>query len=129
MVSWLIIVALVLILIIFLKVRTFQHKFYLTLIIVLVLFFYITGSRVIAQNNIDVNSFDGMVSATKVYFSWLGSIFTNTKALVGNAINMDWDSSETTPPPEQIEEAEEVIENTTELADEAVENITELEEK
>jgi hypothetical protein len=67
-----------------------QHKLYAILVILLVIFFYTTTSRLVQQNNIDVKTFDGMVIAGKLYVNWLGHVLSNTKALIGNALKMDW---------------------------------------
>jgi len=79
-----------LLVLLFLKAKTMQHKTYAILITVMLIFFYVTGSKIIAENNVDLKTFDGMVTAGKLYFSWLGHVLQNTKVLIGNAVKMDW---------------------------------------
>lgn len=90
MVSWLIIAVLIVLVFLFFKTKTIQHKTYSIIIILFLLFFYVTGSRVIAQNKVDIGTFDGMVTAGKLYVGWIGQVLKNTKDLAGNAIKMDW---------------------------------------
>lgn len=67
-----------------------KHQFTAVLIILLLLFLYITISDIVRANQIDLKSFDGLVNATKLYFIWLGNAFSNLKVIVGNVIHMDW---------------------------------------
>jgi len=90
MVSVIVIGVLIILVFLFFKAKSFQHRIYTILIVAFILFFYVSGSRVIAENNVDVTSFNGMVTAGKLYVGWLGNIFENTKDIVGNAIKMDW---------------------------------------
>lgn len=93
---WIIIAALIVLAFAFLRLRHFKHKAFLILVIVLLLFFYITGSRVIAEHNIDLKSVSGIEHGFKVYFAWLGGAFDNVKVLTANAVNMDWTSKNQT---------------------------------
>jgi len=95
MVEWLVLGILIVMLLIFFKTKRFQHKFYAILILVLLIFFYTTGSKIIKENNINIKTFDGMVTAGKLYFSWLGHILGNVKTLTGNVIKMDWGGNST----------------------------------
>jgi len=90
MVNFVILAVLVFLVLLFLKAKTMQHKTYAILITVMLIFFYVTGSKIIAENNVDLKTFDGMVTAGKLYFSWLGHVLQNTKVLIGNAVKMDW---------------------------------------
>ena len=90
MVDFIIIAVLVLLVFLFFQFKNMQHKTYAVIIIAFLLFFYISGSKIIAENNVDVTSFNGMVTAGKLYASWLGHVLKNTKNLVGEVIKMDW---------------------------------------
>jgi energy-coupling factor transporter transmembrane protein EcfT len=91
---WVIIIAILLTYFIF-KAKHVHNKFYLTSIIVLLIFFFISASIVISTNNIDVTSIDGMVTASKAYFRWVGNVIGNSRTIVGDAIRMDWSSANT----------------------------------
>jgi hypothetical protein len=90
MVSWLVIGILILLVLAFFKAKRVQHKFYTILLIFLLIFFYVSWSKVIAENNIDIKSFEGILVAGKLYFKWVGHVINNAKTLAGRAIKMDW---------------------------------------
>ena len=92
----LIIVAIVILgLLILLKVNHLKHKIVAVLLVLFLLFFYISFTAVAKNNSVELNSFQGMTSAVKLYFSWLGNMFGNLKTLTGNVIGMNWLSNET----------------------------------
>ncbi|MBI2630552.1 hypothetical protein HYW76_05625 [Candidatus Pacearchaeota archaeon] len=91
MIEWFIVGVLVLIVFTFLKFRHMQHRTLAVILIILLVFVAATGSKLVKDNNIDVKSFDGVVLAGKLYFSWMGQIFHNSKALVGSATKMNWE--------------------------------------
>jgi uncharacterized membrane protein YGL010W len=62
----------------------------ITLILLLLLFVYISASIVISKNHIEIKSASGMITAGKAYFQWIGHVIDNTKTVVGNVIKMDW---------------------------------------
>ncbi len=90
MVSWVILVVLVLVVAAFLKFRHMKHRFFLIIILLLLIFIYTTMSNVIKNNNLNVTTMNGMVTAGKLYFSWLGHIFGNVKDVTGDVIKMNW---------------------------------------
>ena len=75
---------------IFTELKRMRHKLWALLLIVLILFGYISFTVVLKDKNIDYHSFSGLMRAGKIYLIWIGSIFGNLKTIVGNAINMDW---------------------------------------
>jgi glucan phosphoethanolaminetransferase (alkaline phosphatase superfamily) len=98
MVNWLIVVGLVVVLLVLLRFRKMEHlktRVYVVVVIFLLIFFYLTISGVIEKNKVDIKTFDGVVSAGKLYFSWLGQVFTNSKVIAGNAVKMDWAGNST----------------------------------
>ena len=93
----LIIIALIIGALIFLlKARHFKHRISILLIMLLMLFFYFTFTFAIKDYSIDLKTTGGITSAVNIYFSWLGHAFDNVKTLTGNAIKMDWFSSNRT---------------------------------
>ncbi len=93
MIGWLIIVILVVVGIIILKMNHFKHRVWIVLLILLALFLYLSITVVYNKYDLELNSTKGVFSAVKIYFGWLSNGFQNMKALVGNAIKMDWTSS------------------------------------
>ncbi len=57
---------------------------------VLVVFLYFGAVIVFQDKDIDFTSYSGVMDATKLYFSWLGSIFGNFKTITAGAIQLDW---------------------------------------
>ena len=66
------------------------------LFVLLVLFLYISLTLVKTQNNLNFNSTEGVFSSIKVYLGWLANGFQNLKSITGNAIKMDWTSTDKT---------------------------------
>lgn len=89
---WLIGVAILVVFVItrLLHFRTWKHKLYVTLFVIVAIFIYSSFSSVIGGSNIDLKNPSGMLQATKLYLSWFGQAFGNLKTLTGNAIRMDW---------------------------------------
>ena len=48
------------------------------------------------KNSLDLKSTGGIFNAVKLYTGWLANGFQNLKSLVGNVINLDWESSNST---------------------------------
>jgi len=94
MLSWVIIVVLGLMAAALLKATHIKHRVTLILVILFALFLTMTISVVAKTNDLDVSSTDGFVDATKIYLAWLGNGFKNLRSLAGNAIKMDWTSTE-----------------------------------
>ena len=77
------------------EIKRLRHKVFAIFLIALVLFTYISFSITLKGQDIDYGSASGVLSATKLYFSWLASAFTNIKSITTQAINMDWISNKT----------------------------------
>lgn len=88
--NWLIIVILIALAFFFLRMKHTRHKIFMVFVILLLLFVYLTSSRVLTGQSINWKSIAGIETATKLYFSWLGSVFDNFKTVAGNAMKMDW---------------------------------------
>ena len=97
MISWIVVGMIVVIILVFAKIKHIKHKTFLILILLLILFFYITATKVIGQENVDLSSFGGIMNAGKIYFTWLVHAGGNAKSLAGEAIKMDWVGNVTNP--------------------------------
>lgn len=94
--NWLIIVALVALVYFFYnQTHHIKQRYTAIVVVVLLLVFYISFVQVTKGHDIDYSSMDGVQSAAKLYFSWLGTMFVNLKELSGNAVKMDWDANKT----------------------------------
>lgn len=88
---WLTVIVLAIVVIAIIKLVHVKHKVYAVLIVLLLVFLYLTGSHLIGQKGVDLSSGEGVVEAGKVYFTWIGHVFSNAKSLIGQAIKMDWE--------------------------------------
>ena len=75
------------------EIKRFKHKIFVILLIVLVIFSYVSFAVVAQDNELDFTSFSGVIEATKIYFSWLGSIFGNLKQITANVFKLDWSAN------------------------------------
>jgi hypothetical protein len=72
------------------EIKRLRHKLFALFLIALILFTYISFTVTLKGQNIDLATITGWVSASKLYLSWLGSIFENLKEVTAQVINMDW---------------------------------------
>lgn len=93
MISWIVIVVIVVLAIIFLKMNHFRHKMWILLVVLFALFLYGTLYVVSIKSQLDFNSVGGFMGSMKVYGGWLANGFQNLKVLAGNAVKMDWTST------------------------------------
>ena len=96
MISWIIIVILVIVGMYVLKINHFKHRFWIIFLIFLAIFLYVSITVVHSKYDLDFKTFDGLSKSVKIYLGWLGNGFQNMKVLAGNAIKMDWTSSNQT---------------------------------
>lgn len=80
---------------VFIELKRFQHKLFAIVVIALILFTYLSASVIFKDKGLDFSSPEGMIEGTKVYFSWLGSLFGNFRSITSHAIQMDWGANET----------------------------------
>lgn len=80
---------------ILIELKRFRHKMFAVFLIGLILFFYLSGVFVFKGREVDFKSISGTIAVTKIYFSWLGSVFVNLKSITTNVIKMNWESNKT----------------------------------
>ena len=90
-----IIAALIIAIWIIIEVKRMRHKVFAVFLIVLILFLYISSTFVFKGQDIDFKTVSGMTTASKLYFTFLGSIFENIKSITTSAIKMDWKGNST----------------------------------
>ncbi len=90
--------------VIMIRMNHFRHKITILLLLVFALFLYTTITVVDKVNDFDLTTSEGFFDAGKVYLGWLGNGFSNLKSLAGNAIKMDWASTNGTFFSEEIEQ-------------------------
>ena len=70
--------------------QRFRHKILAIVLVLLIIFTYVSFSVVLKGKGIDFKTPEGLKDAGELYLSWLGSIFKNFKTITSNAIDMDW---------------------------------------
>ncbi len=70
--------------------KRMKHKILALLLVGLIIFTYVTFSISLKDKNIELDTIPGLVSAGKLYFSWLSSLFIKMKAITMYAIGLDW---------------------------------------
>lgn len=75
---------------ILLEIKRLKHKVLLIVLVFLMISLYFGAIVVFQDRNIDFTSYPGMIDATKIYFSWLGSVFGNIKVITAGATQLDW---------------------------------------
>ena len=89
-ITFIIIAVLVVAIWLIIEAKRLKHKVFAIVLIMLIIFTYISFAVVIKNNEIDLKTTSGWVSAGKLYFSWLGGIFTNVKSITAYAFKQDW---------------------------------------
>lgn len=56
----------------------------------IVLFFCFSFYHIYTNNNIDLKSYNGVVSAGKLYLTWFSSLFHNVGKITGYVVQQDW---------------------------------------
>jgi hypothetical protein len=75
------------------EIKRLKHKLFAFFLIGLILFSYLSFALVLKDTEIDIKTIGGLTSASKIYFSWLFSVFGNLKQITTHAIKMDWAST------------------------------------
>lgn len=75
------------------EVKRMKHKIFAILLIALILFSYVSSAYVFRGHDIQWNTIPGVFEGGKLYFSWLGSVFSNIKSVTLYTINMNWEGN------------------------------------
>ena len=81
---------------ILMEVKRLKHKLFAIFLVMLLILGFVSTTYIFKNQDIDYATLPGIVTATKIYFSWLVSIFNNTKTITANAIKMDWSADNST---------------------------------
>ena len=97
MISVILFIVVVLIAAIYLLVefKRLRHKLFAFFLIGVILFIYLSAFVALRGHDIDYKTIPGVIEATKIYWTWLGSAFGNVKSITTNAIKMNWGSNST----------------------------------
>jgi len=72
------------------EIKRLNHKIFAIFLIGLILFVYISVNFTLGKEDINLRSFSGIMQASKIYLSWLGSIFGNLVKVSSHAIKLNW---------------------------------------
>ena len=86
---------LILLIYVLVEVKRMRHKIFSMFLIGLILFSYFSASFIFTDQDIDFKTIPGVITASKLYFSWLGGVFGNIKQITAQAIRMDWGNNNT----------------------------------
>jgi hypothetical protein len=78
------------------ELKRLRHKIFAMFLIMVILSLYFSVTYVFREKDINLNTIEGMTSASKLYYSWLVSVFDNVKVITLNAIRMDWSTQNST---------------------------------
>ena len=88
--TFLIVIVMVVAIWILIELKRFKHKLFAVFVIVLILGTYLGFMTALKGQDVDLTTFEGIKTAGQLYYSWLGTVFTNIKSITANAIKMDW---------------------------------------
>ena len=77
------------------RFREIKHKLIFTILALFVVFTVIFFGGVYFSGDLSLTSFDGIVSAGKLYFAWLLNLFGNVKGITGYVMGQDWGANST----------------------------------
>lgn len=95
-ISWILIALVILIVFVFYKMRDFRHQVGLIVFAILIIFLLVSFGQLYASRNLDLNTFDGIMNAGKIYMAWLGAFGKNIIGMAGYAVHQDWTASNLT---------------------------------
>jgi|TARA_Y100000310_G_scaffold139631_1_gene138952 Ca2+/Na+ antiporter len=79
----------------FFKLTAFKYeKVWMYSIAFLLLFLLFTFLYVTSFNDVDISSFEGLVSGARLYFNWLVNLGNNAAEVTGNSFNFDGNFTE-----------------------------------
>ena len=87
-----VVAALVIAIWVLIEMKRMQHKVFAIVLIGLIIFSYVSAAVLFKDKEIDFKTTSGLMEASKIYFSWMGTIFGNFKQITANVIKMDWKS-------------------------------------
>ena len=95
LIQWAAVIFIVLLIFLLVKFKYVKHKLTWIIVFILIIIGYLGFFISTHGQNIDLNSVDGVMTAGKLYFSWLGNSFSNLKTISSNAVKLDWTSNNT----------------------------------
>ena len=76
------------------ELKRFRHKIFALFLIGIILFSYLSAALIFKDKEVDFTTIPGVLAAGRIYVSWLGTVFQNTKQITASVVDMDWGSNE-----------------------------------
>jgi len=76
--------------------KRMRHKIFALFLIGLIILSYVSVIFIFKGQDVDLKTIPGIISATRLYFSWMGGVFGNMRDITANVIKMDWGTNKTT---------------------------------
>ena len=76
------------------EIKRLKHKIFAIFLIALILFTYVSFTVSLRGEDIDFKTIPGMMEGSRLYLSWLGSLFSNVKSITTHAVRLDWKGNE-----------------------------------
>ncbi|MBX4196214.1 hypothetical protein KW805_01350 [Candidatus Pacearchaeota archaeon] len=90
MLSWLIIGGVIVLAFLLVKYKEVRHRFGLIAFLAIFLFFVFTIRQVYTSYHLDLKTASGVLSAGRVYLSWLGGVLHTMVRISGYTIHQEW---------------------------------------
>ena len=84
-----IILALIVLMVLF-KFKEIRHKIGLITIAIIALFFVFSFLQLRTIHKIDLTTFDGVLSAGRIYVSWMGNVVSNIVGVSSYVVDQQW---------------------------------------
>jgi uncharacterized protein YacL len=91
----LLIVALIIAILVFVRIKKLRHEVFAFVLIILILFAFFSFSMAFKGKDISVNNISDVENMGKVYLSWFGNAFSNVKDITAQVVRMDWQGNKT----------------------------------
>lgn len=82
------------------EIKRLKHKLFAIFLIAMIILAYVSFTFALRGHDLDIKTISGVTKASKIYLSWLGSIFGNFRSITSYAIKQDWDVNSTEKPEE-----------------------------
>ena len=89
--GWVLVITVLVVLFLLFKFKAMRHKIGLVVSISLLVFFFVSFGQLYFTHDLDLSTFDGVLSAGKIYFSWLGSFTGNVVKVSTYAVKQNWE--------------------------------------
>jgi hypothetical protein len=88
--NWILLLLLVVAVYVFVKATNKGQNVWSYFLVIAAIFLLISVVYVSTSSDVELGSLDGVIGFSKLYFSWLGGVFSNFASITGNVVNLNW---------------------------------------